>query len=438
LRTIADDEVTPAARLRDPAERMREPSASPVELQQRLELEQALRLQAEAERDRAERALLELQQAHDAAVSLPSSSQWENDPTDLMRSRTWQVAVAITMIANRTPPWLRQAAYGFMQAGWHVVRAVVIPRRQPATDGAKADVAAEPSLLLDASGHADCRQHTLGLDLTEVRPADVAIGIVTYNTPAEELRNAVAAARGALQRAGVAAAGRIFVLDNGSDTSDATQGDPTIQRLPTRGNIGFGAGHNLLMHAAFAAGADIYVTLNPDGLLHPDAIAAIVRMSRANEGQALIEAMQFPEEHPKVYDTTTFDTGWASGACLAIPRTCYERLGGFDETFFMYCEDVDLSWRARAAGLEVKICPAALFLHRITNRPHDEDARRMALQSGWLLARKWGGAQFAETCAKELQGMGAGVREVEVSEVPAEDRRVADFAHMFHFSPARW
>ena len=53
------------------------------------------------------------------------------------------------------------------------------------------------------------------------------------------------------------------------------------------------------------------------------------------------------------------EVAFASGACLAVPRATWERLGGFPEHYFMYHEDVDLSLRIRLAGGRVGIEPAA-------------------------------------------------------------------------------
>ena len=52
-----------------------------------------------------------------------------------------------------------------------------------------------------------------------------------------------------------------------------------------------------------------------------------------------------------------------SGACMAVRRTVFEKLGGFDEAFFMYGEDIDLSWRIQQAGWENVYLPEPAVLH---------------------------------------------------------------------------
>ncbi len=266
----------------------------------------------------------------------------------------------------------------------------------------------------------------------------LAIGIVTYNTSARELRRMVTSAEVSLRQAGVACEGRVLVVDNGEPTEAITAGNASVRRLPSAGNLGFGAGHNRLMQAAFDAGAEIYIAANPDGMFHPGAVTALLREIQATEDRALVEAIQFPEEHPKIYDPETLDTPWASGACLAIPRKIFEEIGGFDESFFLYCEDVDLSWRARAAGFSVKICPSALFFHSVTNRPGDPQVERRFRESGVILARKWADAKFERELIKELRRAGIEPPRAHPRAVPEEWRAVADFSHLFHFAPTRW
>jgi rhamnan synthesis protein F/methyltransferase family protein len=299
-----------------------------------------------------------------------------------------------------------------------------------------APVAQPAPRLLDA-----VRRRALGSATKISLRTHVVVGLVTHHTEAgtdaRALRLAVGAARLALERAGLATQRRVLVLDNCADTSPATAGEAAVARLPSGGNIGFGAGHNRLMRFAFQAGADLYIVANPDGALHPDAVTALVQMAVANEGRALIEALQFPVEHPKTYDPTTFETPWVSGACVAVPRVAFEALNGFDESFFMYCEDVDLSWRARALGFALRTCPRALFLHAWMNRQRSPATLRMMLESGIILARKWGAPEFENRLRGELEALSCPPPSMEPDPVPADWRRYADFNHHFTFARPR-
>jgi N-acetylglucosaminyl-diphospho-decaprenol L-rhamnosyltransferase len=57
------------------------------------------------------------------------------------------------------------------------------------------------------------------------------------------------------------------------------------------------------------------------------------------------------------------EVDWVSGACMMVRRDAFEALGGFDESYFMYVEDLDLCWRARRAGYKVAYEPAAQVVH---------------------------------------------------------------------------
>jgi GT2 family glycosyltransferase len=60
---------------------------------------------------------------------------------------------------------------------------------------------------------------------------------------------------------------------------------------------------------------------------------------------------------------TPSDPDWVSGSCLMMRRRAFEQVGGFDEAFFLYEEDVDLCVRARAAGWRVRYEPRAVVRH---------------------------------------------------------------------------
>jgi GT2 family glycosyltransferase len=97
--------------------------------------------------------------------------------------------------------------------------------------------------------------------------------------------------------------------------------------------------------------AEFMFLLNPDTELEPDCLEKLLVRAQSDERIGICEARQFPREHPKAYDSTTGETTWCSGAAALVRRRAFEALGGFDERlYFMYCEDVDLSWRMWLRG----------------------------------------------------------------------------------------
>jgi GT2 family glycosyltransferase len=61
--------------------------------------------------------------------------------------------------------------------------------------------------------------------------------------------------------------------------------------------------------------------------------------------------------------TEPVDVDWVAGSCLMTPRAVFERLGGFDEAFFLYWEDADYCRRAAAAGFRSMYVPAVAVRH---------------------------------------------------------------------------
>ena len=57
------------------------------------------------------------------------------------------------------------------------------------------------------------------------------------------------------------------------------------------------------------------------------------------------------------------EVGWLSGACLMARRKALEEVGGFDENYFLYFEDIDLCYRIREKGWTLQYCPEAHILH---------------------------------------------------------------------------
>ena len=65
------------------------------------------------------------------------------------------------------------------------------------------------------------------------------------------------------------------------------------------------------------------------------------------------------------YDAETYVFG-ACGGAAAYRREMLDVIGSFDESFFMYCEDVDLNWRAQLAGWKCVYVPEAIVRHHIS------------------------------------------------------------------------
>ena len=164
-------------------------------------------------------------------------------------------------------------------------------------------------------------------------------------------------------------------------------------------NGGFGAGNNVAVRAALAEATppDYFLLVNPDAALDPGALAVLVefldRHPRAGfcgprtelgRGNPVGTAFRYPGILNSLDEGMHFGplsrllarwrlapdpraephrTDWLSGGCLLVRREVFERVGLFDEEFFLYFEEVDLSRRAERAGFESWFVPAAHILH---------------------------------------------------------------------------
>jgi hypothetical protein len=121
-----------------------------------------------------------------------------------------------------------------------------------------------------------------------------------------------------------------------------------------------------------------------------------------------------------------FSTSWVGGPCIAIPRAVFSALGGFDERLAGHFADMDLSWRARASGFQVRQCPSALFLCAAGDPAAEADP--VMLASGLLLARKWGNAAAEAGFDALLRATGQIPSGQLIDPVPVDWHSLADFA----------
>jgi len=181
-------------------------------------------------------------------------------------------------------------------------------------------------------------------------------------------------------------------------------------------NLGSGGGHNALFEEC---DSDLVFVTNPDTYFAPDLFAPLVACV-ADPSVGIAEARQLPLEHPKRYDVATGDVSWASGACMLLRASTYRELRGFDaDTFFLYCDDVDLSWRARLSGSRVVYVPRARVFHdkRLTRESTVEAGpaeRYYSAEAALLMAWKWSRPDLVEAWSRDLLAAGDtdGVRAV--------------------------
>jgi N-acetylglucosaminyl-diphospho-decaprenol L-rhamnosyltransferase len=248
----------------------------------------------------------------------------------------------------------------------------------------------------------------------------------------------------------------VIVVDNASSdgSSDALAADPSVRVVRTGANLGYGAGVN---RGLAATGAEFVLVSNPDVSVHPGALATLMTAFAADptlaiagpsilatDGTRYPSARRFPSmavaaghvllgmlvpgnRFTRRYALgyldaeATVNVDWVSGACFMARHRALTELGGFDESYFMYVEDVDLCWRAHRAGWNVAYVPAAVATHvqglSTGRRPyrmlaaHHRSAMRFAQRTadGWHRAVLPGvavvlGARFAVACAR--QGLG--------------------------------
>lgn len=176
------------------------------------------------------------------------------------------------------------------------------------------------------------------------------------------------------------------VVDNAS--SDGSMclplDDPRFFAIRQHLNLGFAAASNL--GAQGARGAWLAL-LNPDTEAQPDWLAQLLFAASAHPNYAIFGSTQLRAENRQVLDgrgdcLSAYGAVWRSGyghrrprtlpsgevfsacaAALLIERIWFERLGGFEDRFFCYVEDIDLCFRARLLGARVWQCAPAEVLH---------------------------------------------------------------------------
>jgi GT2 family glycosyltransferase len=234
---------------------------------------------------------------------------------------------------------------------------------------------------------------------------DLALITVSYNTR-DLLADCLDSVLAGLARSDLAA--EVWVVDNGSADGSADmvrRQYPAVHLIAREENLGFAAANNLALRM-MGFGQETtprhVLFLNPDTRVIDDALGAMVQFldrtaSAGAAGARLVHgdgsfqhsAFSFPglvqlfldlfPLHPRVqnsrlngrYPRRLYESGapfvidHPLGAALMVRAETLIRVGSFDERFFMYCEEIDLCCRIKAAGWEIYCLPQAEIVHLV-------------------------------------------------------------------------
>ena len=209
---------------------------------------------------------------------------------------------------------------------------------------------------------------------------------------------------------------QIIVADNNSDDGSPEMVQalfPNVTLVANPGNIGFGAGNNRAV--PFATGRYV-LFLNSDTRVMEGALQTLVAYADANpdigilgpkllnaDGSLQYSCRRYPNLATGFFRNTPLgrlfphnrfasdylmqdwdhasphDVDWVSGAALMMRRELLDQIGAFDEAYYMYCEDVDLCWRANHADWRVTYLPDAVIYHYI-GKSSDQVPTRMTYE----------------------------------------------------------
>jgi GT2 family glycosyltransferase len=192
----------------------------------------------------------------------------------------------------------------------------------------------------------------------------------------------------------------IVVVDNGSangSVGEIRRAFPAVQVIENGRNLGFAGGSNRGIDDLVQRGADYVLLLNDDAVCGPDLLRLLVEQSQAEPDIGMLGPTIFYADPPgtricsaggvvdrlgrarnlEADDSGTGllpavrDVDYVTGCALLVRRDVVEKIGGLDERFFAYWEEVEWCARARAAGFRVVHVPAARVWHGIQQQDRE-------------------------------------------------------------------
>jgi hypothetical protein len=191
---------------------------------------------------------------------------------------------------------------------------------------------------------------------------------------------------------------KVTVIDNGSTDGSLPwlqENYPGLELVALDRNRGFAMANNIGLRKALAGGADYAVLLNNDTRVDPDWLTELVAAAESDPAAAICQARQrtwdgrqeihfrfLPEwaeaeqdRLPLMPPGPAVPVPFASGCAMLLRCKSLSDIGFFDERYFMYVEDVDLTLRAWITGYRVLDVPSAVVYHRMVGSASNSQQR---------------------------------------------------------------
>lgn len=188
---------------------------------------------------------------------------------------------------------------------------------------------------------------------------------------------------------------QIFVVDNGSIQDDyllLNKNFPEIEIIRSESNLGFTGGNNLGIEYAMKMNPDYFLLLNNDTIVEPNFIRPLLDVfeKEKNAGIAAPQINYFYEpekiwtaggkisrlrgsgfDHSdQIYNSTKSEirhVTFVSGCCMLIKKKVLEKIGLFDDNYFLYIEDADLCCRTTQAGYKIAVNSNSKIFHKVSS-----------------------------------------------------------------------
>lgn len=247
----------------------------------------------------------------------------------------------------------------------------------------------------------------------------ITISIVAYKTEVEELEKCLNSLRSKIVR-------KIYVVDNSQQEylKKYCEEKEDVEYIPSR-NVGYGAAHNIAIRKAISAGSKYHLVLNSDVYFEPTDLEKLVEYMDSREDVAMVqpnviypngemqytcrllptpanlifrrflpkrmvEGMNYKYMLKKFDHRSELNVPYHQGSFMFFRVKCFEKVGLFDERFFMYPEDIDITRRMHRE-YKTMFWPGVTVVH--AHRAASYKSKKMLKIHMWNMIKyftKWG------------------------------------------------